>query len=169
LIYLLGTTFNELGGSQYYYWLMQKLGNKLPEVRPELAQNTFQAVYQAVQRELIVSCHDLSEGGLAVALAEMCFAGGLGAEISLASVPVEEPLRNYQLLFSESNSRFLVEVPRRKSTEFESLLKDLGAVFGMIGATRNEPELKIYGVSSREVVIAKIDELKKAWQSTFNW
>ena len=79
------------------------------------------------------SCHDLSEGGLAVALAEMCFAGGLGADVSLAPLAVEgDHLDDATRLFSESNTRFLVEVPQAKRDEFLKICS--GTPLAEIGA-----------------------------------
>src|SRR5688572_17844210 len=83
-------------------------------------------MHRAITRGLVRACHDLSEGGLAVALAEMAFAGGLGARIELASAPQEfdssSPHAAAVLLFSESNTRFLCEVRPQDAAAFEALL-----------------------------------------------
>ena len=87
LLYLIGTTKNELGGS--HFALVEGLsGGDVPKVDAKVAKATFMALHKAIYMGLIRACHDLSEGGLAVAAAEMAFAGGLGATISLADVPI---------------------------------------------------------------------------------
>ena len=109
-IYLVGLTRNELGGS--HFGLVNQLqGGQVPQVDPSAAKATFAAVHAAIVQGCVRACHDLSEGGLAVAAAEMAFAGGLGLSIDLSSVPNESELSEEICLFAESNSRFLVEVP----------------------------------------------------------
>lgn len=169
LIYLLGYTYNELGGSQYYYWLYNKLGNEVPKTRPEIGKRIFKAIYEGIQNKYIISCHDLSEGGLAVALSESCFAGGLGANVFLSEVPHEETLKNYQILFSESSSRFVVEVKKEKKEEAEKLFKDYQIPYGLIGCIDKTPQLIVYGLEGREVIRENIFKLKQTWQSPLNW
>ena len=112
LLYIIGDTFNELGGSEYYK-LKGYLGANVPKVKGAKAKRTFKAVTKAIDQGIVKSCHDLSEGGLAVAAAEMAFAGGYGLEIDLGKVPGKDLIRNDTVLFSESNSRFLIEVEER--------------------------------------------------------
>jgi phosphoribosylformylglycinamidine synthase len=105
-----GLTRNELGGS---HWLLTRGldGGRVPAVDPDLGRPLFRAVHAAINRGLVRSCHDLSEGGLAAALAEMALAGGLGANASLRDVPCDDDAAHDAiLLFSESPSRFLLEV-----------------------------------------------------------
>ncbi len=169
LIYIVGKTFKELGGSQYYYWLKNTLGNDVPQVKVDLAIRILQAVYQAISYGYILSCHDLSEGGLAVALVEMCFAGGLGASAFLNEVPCENNLKDYEILFSESNSRFLIEVNKDKKDEIEKIFNEYKVPFGLIGCTDTTPQLVIYGTGGNKVITADIYKLKQAWQSPLNW
>ncbi len=88
LLYIIGETYNELGGSEYYK-LKGYLGASVPKVKGAKAKRTFRAVTKAIDEGLVKSCHDLSEGGLAVAAAEMAFASGYGLEIDLSKVPVK--------------------------------------------------------------------------------
>ncbi|MBN1851267.1 MAG: hypothetical protein JW829_01030, partial [Pirellulales bacterium] len=98
----------------------------VPAIDAPLAKRTFAALHAAMDTSLVRACHDLSEGGLAVAAAEMCFAGGYGAEIDLAAVPhPEDAGHTIVLLFSESNSRFLCEVPPDRADAFEKRLADI--------------------------------------------
>ncbi len=109
-IYIIGVTGNDLGGSEYFA-AHNAIGNNVPRVDPQQARKIMEALSAAMDKGLVRACHDCSEGGLGVAIAEMAFAGGLGATIYLKSVPRTGPIyRNDYILFSESNSRFLVEV-----------------------------------------------------------
>lgn len=171
LLYLVGLTKNELGGS--HYALVENLtGGQVPTVDPKLAKQTFAAVHQAIESSLIRACHDLSEGGLAVAAAEMAFAGGLGVRIELAPVPheirdVEGSAQTTALLFSESNTRFLCEVPQAKQAEFERLLA--GVPHAVLGVVTNEQRLQITNVSSEPSIDVDLATLKEAWQAPLRW
>ena len=127
LLYIIGETFNELGGSEYYR-LQGHLGANVPKVRGAKAKRTFRAVTKAIDSGLIKSCHDLSEGGLAVAAAEMAFAGGYGLQLDLSKIPGRDVERDDFVLFSESNSRFLMEVSEQDREDFEALMKGKACV-----------------------------------------
>jgi phosphoribosylformylglycinamidine synthase len=182
LLYLVGETRDELGGS--HFALVNRLeGGQVPTMDPERARETFAAVHSAIRSGLVRACHDLSEGGLAVAAAEMAFAGGLGARVDLDAVPwdgqscpsetdrtdriVRPTLREAAaLLFSESNTRFLCEVPAERASEFERVLGNLR--YARIGEVTAEPRL-VMTSGGRALVDAELATLKEAWQSTFRW
>jgi len=167
LIYLVGNTYNELGGSEYYSRLGY-VGNNSPQVRPETARKLMERLSTATSRNLVRACHDLSEGGLGVALAEMAFAGNLGADISLAQVPTgEEIQRDDVLLFSESNSRFLAEVEPGNREEFENTLH--GNAFAVIGSVNASDTVKIKGLKGKSVISLPLKTLKESWQKPLRW
>lgn len=167
LIYVLGDTYDELGGS-HYYGLSKAVGNSVPRVRVTRARKLFNALSKATDKKLVKSAHDCSEGGLGVALAEMSFAAGLGAEIFLSHAPyLSDNKRNDFVLFSESNSRFVVEVERSRQKDFERTLK--GLPFGLIGCVSSNKYLKVYGLNGEICVNADIDQLKEAWRSKLKW
>ncbi|MDG2390681.1 MAG: AIR synthase-related protein, partial [Planctomycetaceae bacterium] len=111
----------------------------------------------------IRSCHDLSEGGLAVSAAEMAFAGGLGAHIDLSKLNTLTDIDNSEvLLFSESNSRFLVEVPANFKSEFEAAMQLVPSV--NLGSVTDDATLKV--VAGDDTLIeSNIEELREAWKS----
>ena len=135
-MYIVGTTYNELGGSEYYK-LKGFLGNSVPKLQATKARKTYYNLTKAMGGGFVKSCHDLSEGGLAVAAAEMAFAGGLGLEIDLKKVPGKDLARNDFVLFSESNSRFLIEVAETDKEEFEGLM---GKACAQIGKVTDRPK-----------------------------
>jgi phosphoribosylformylglycinamidine synthase len=160
-VYLLGETRDELGGSHFAF-VNNLQGGHVPTVNPERARDTFAAVHQAIRTGLVRACHDLSEGGLAVAAAEMAFAGGYGARIDIRPVSAEPIVA----LFSESNTRFLCEVPPEKAGEFESVMA--GLPVAKIGEVSPADRL-IFALGERILVDANIHELKEAWQAPFRW
>lgn len=165
LIYVLGKTYRELGAS-HYYDIHGFVGNSVPVVRPEEGKSTMAALSGAIEERLIYSCHDCSEGGIAVAAAEMAFSGGFGMELDLANAPRdEEVIDDDVVLFAESNSRFIVEVSRENCAAFEEFME--GVPYGCIGRIIERPEFAIRGIGGEMVVETKIHQLKEAWQSTF--
>jgi phosphoribosylformylglycinamidine synthase II len=165
LLYIIGETFNELGGSEYYK-LKGYLGASVPKVKGAKAKRTFRAVTQAIDEGLVKSCHDLSEGGLVVAAAEMAFASGYGLEIDLRHVPGKELVRSDFVLFSESNSRFLIEVAEADKEDFEALMK--GKNCALIGKVTKEQKLLIHGLNGKIAVDASLDKLRQSWKKTLN-
>jgi phosphoribosylformylglycinamidine synthase len=168
LIYIIGTTDNELGGSEYFKTL-GFIGNNVPRVNPKQAKELMHNLSFAAEKGLVKACHDLSDGGLGVAIAEMAFAGGLGATIKIREVPLGEPIdRNDFILFSESNSRFLVEVALEDKDRFEKAMGK--TIFAHIGKVTSSEMLEIYGLIKDDKVLAvPIDRLKEAWQKPLGW
>jgi phosphoribosylformylglycinamidine synthase II len=165
LLYIIGETFNELGGSEYYK-LKGCLGASVPQVRAGKAKRTFKATTKAIDQCLVKSCHDLSEGGLAVAAAEMAFAGDLGLEIDLRKVPGKGLVRSDFVLFSESNSRFLIEVAAVDQEDFEAHMR--GKNCSLIGKVTKTPKLVVTGLNGKVVVDAPIEKLRQSWKSTLS-
>ncbi|MFC2071948.1 AIR synthase-related protein [Chloroflexota bacterium] len=140
----------------------------MPKVNPQHAIEVMNGVSAATEKGLVRACHDCSEGGIGVALAEMAFAGGLGATIHLKSVTLGEPIdRDDFILFSESNSRFLVEVVPENQTEFEEIMS--GTSLAAIGQVTDAEVLEIYGLNGGKVVATSLGELKEAWQKPIRW
>ena len=117
----------------------------------------------ATENGLVSACHDCSEGGIGVAIAEMAFAGGLGGTIYLKHVPLGELIdRDDYILFSESNSRFLVEVAPENKDEFDKIMSD--TTYDVIGEVTGSEVLEIHDINGRKVVTAQLNKLKEAWQ-----
>jgi phosphoribosylformylglycinamidine synthase II len=162
LLYLVGETYPELGGS-HYYQLKGYLGNSVPKVRLEQAKKTMDLMTEAIDAGYLRSCHDLSEGGLVVASAEMAFSSGYGLELDLKKVPrTKELSRDDHVLFSESNSRFLVEVSEKRRENFETLMKD--SICAEVGKVKKDGYLSVYGLSGKEAIHADLEALRRRWK-----
>jgi len=162
LVYLLGKTFDELGGSEYYAQ-HGELGCQVPKVDSTAALARYRALNRAQRLGLVASCHDLSDGGLGVALAEKAFAGGFGLSVELSRVDADPGLRDDKLLFSESQSRLLVTIRPEHRDAFEKEFD--GQSCALIGSVSKSKQLQINGVSGEPLVNASIDQLKEAWQA----
>ncbi|MEC1721633.1 phosphoribosylformylglycinamidine synthase subunit PurL [Schinkia azotoformans] len=152
LVYLIGETFPEFGGSELQNMIAGKYLGKAPVIDLQVEANRQNILATAIKEGLIVSAHDLSEGGLAVALAESLFNGqGLGVEVRLTGdVTVA--------LFSESQSRFLVTVKAENKEQFQNLWTEAR----QIGSVTNDGKL-IVSVNGEHVIKDTVDELHKLW------
>ncbi|MBU2258913.1 MAG: phosphoribosylformylglycinamidine synthase, partial [Candidatus Omnitrophica bacterium] len=175
LVYIVGNTYQELGGSHYYN-LFDHLGNECPKVFADKAKLIFDSLSCSVDSGLISAMHDCSEGGLGVACSEMAFSGDLGMDIFLSEVPYENPSstihnppskRNDFILFSQSNSRFIVEIRKKDQKAFEKMISKVP--FGLIGCISRDKDLKVRGLDGKICLKAKINELKNAWQKPMRW
>jgi phosphoribosylformylglycinamidine synthase len=161
LVYVVGETHDECGGSRWYA-LQGLLGSNVPTVRPT-ARGTLAAVERAIARGLVRAAHDLSDGGLAVAAAETAFAGGLGIELDLAALPATTS-RVDRLLFSETPTRLLLEVPAAKAPAIERLLRSAKVAFGRVGRVTEDPTLVVRSPAKRTVLAAPVASLRAAWR-----
>lgn len=181
-LYQIGVTSDELAGS--HFALVNKLeGGKVPKVDAQRAKQTFAALHEAIKAGLVRSCHDMSEGGLAACVAEMAFAGGLGAEVysdelglDITAGPgdagdTEEADIDLHyvfatMLFAESNTRFVVEVKPENVEGFEKLMGEVEVK--RIGNVTKDPTLTIE-IASKTLIQSDLATLKKAWQGTLDW
>ncbi|MCL2120064.1 MAG: phosphoribosylformylglycinamidine synthase subunit PurL, partial [Planctomycetaceae bacterium] len=159
ILYQLGETKNEFGGSHYNLLetadgRRQTAADSVPSLDVVAAKKLYETLHSAIMQGLVRSVHDLSEGGLAVAVAEMCIAGGLGADLT----------GNFDVvtLFSESNSRFIIEVKPEQTAALETLFA--GLPLRKLGYVTSEKVL-----SFGDAFSADVDELKAAWQKPLDW
>lgn len=167
LLYLAGQTADELGGS-HLYRVAGIAGGRVPRVDTGTAPDIFRAVHAAIRRGLIQSCHDLSEGGLAVAAAEMAFAGRVGASLQLDAVvsrdlaDLPEAIQAGVALFSESCTRFVIEVAAEDASELHELFGSLPLT--EIGRTTSAQQFDVV-LRGESVISESLADLKEAWQS----
>ncbi len=158
VVYVLGMTRDELGGSEYYK-LFGGVGNTPPQVRTEEHAPLYKALSGAISEGLVSSAHDVSDGGLAVAFAECALGFGLGAELDVASVPAETG-REDAVLFSESAGRFIVSVAPENAERFEKAME--GTAFRKAGRVRGDRRF-IIRRGDAAMVNEAIEELRKAY------
>jgi phosphoribosylformylglycinamidine synthase len=160
LLVLVGATKDELGGSVYYK-TKGHLGAKAPRVDKLQAHATLRAVHRAIGARAVLSAHDLSEGGLGAAATEMAIGGKLGVRIDVQKATAAPGLRPEQILFSESQSRFLLEVPPDR---LDDLKANLGGVpFAVVGETTKDGNVTFqYGGAT--LLSMPVSELEAAWK-----
>jgi len=164
---LIGHTHNELGGS--HLALVNSLdGGTVPRVDLDNAPGLFVSLHSAISTGTVRSCHDLSEGGLAVSAAEMAFAGGIGVSLDLAELArASGGLENAVLLFSESPTRFLVEITAECEEAFRQAMDGQPVIH--VGTTHEGDRLEIHGADGDLLIDSALHDLKRAWQSPLDW
>ena len=153
---LIGATKPEMGGSEYYR-ATRGYSSRVPDVDIGVLKAGIEVVLCGIERSAIVSCHDVSDGGLAVALAEMCIGGDIGAAVDLSRM---EKLRSDVRLFSESNSRWVVELRKGKEKLLPRDRKVKVARLGTVGGD----SLRI--LSGKKLVDLCVDDLAESFNST---
>ncbi|MBF0408733.1 MAG: phosphoribosylformylglycinamidine synthase [Candidatus Riflebacteria bacterium] len=167
LVYLIGSTYDELGASEFLK-LLKQLGNKVPVVRKEEAKRRYQTVSQAVSKSLIESCHDISDGGLAVALAESAFGGNLGLDADISLI-AKSAGSTAAALFSESHSRFVVSIRYENRGAFEELFGKDCHFLGQVTSDRVLRVRENSGSCERILIEAKISDLSDKWRNALNF
>jgi len=159
LIYLVGkSTEKELGGSEYYH-MMNIEGGVVPKTDPEMLKRCMKGLLACMKKQYITACHDLSEGGLGVCLAEMAIGGDLGASVDISAI--DKNLRSDVKLFSESNTRWVVEVKEEKQTLFEKQLKNDHVCFILLGKTKGD-HLMIK-VEGKTIISLSVAVMRECW------
>ncbi len=166
VLYQIGTTGNHLGGS-HWSLVADAKGGDVPTVDAETARFTFATVHAAINARLIRSCHDMSEGGLAAAIAEMAFAGNLGAKLNLDTIETAGDSGTALVkMFSESNTRFIVEVTPENQAEFEATMA--GVQLANIGIVTGIDRLEV-SCGGKLRIDSGLSSLKFAWQNPLDW
>jgi phosphoribosylformylglycinamidine synthase len=164
LVYVLGSTRDELGGSEYYAHLGY-VGCNVPEVRTAEFIPLYRNVKCAIEMDLVASAHGIYRGGLAIHLAKVAMGGNFGMHVNLGQVPKRDVQREDVLMFSESAGRFIVTVDPAKREAFEDLFK--GSPCGCIGTVTEAPDFVVQGIESDVIIRVSLADLRMAWKKTF--
>jgi phosphoribosylformylglycinamidine synthase len=164
LVYMLGTTRNELGASEYYEHLGYT-GLNVPKVFPESFIKIYAAFEKAVDRGLVASAHGIYRGGLGVHLAMIAMAGGLGMKVDIGHVPSEKDYRGDILLFSESAGRIIASVAPENKDDFEILFSGLPC--RCIGMITENKDFIVDGPGRKNLISVTLHDSRNAWKKPF--
>ncbi len=164
IIYIIGETADELGGSEYYA-LHDQLGANVPQWKqPKALLERYKALYAAQQRELVASAMAVNLGGMGVALAKTLIGGMLGAEIDLrAALKTADVQEDATLLYAETLGRFVVTVAPQNAEAFEALMQPHGAV--AVGTVTNSGTLRVTGLAGDVLIQQSITSLHRAYHA----
>lgn len=156
LVYLIGNRKDELGGSSYYK-LFNEYGKNIPKFDFDKETRHIHSVIEIIDKRLALSCHDISDGGLAVTLAEMAIQGKKGIEVDIGPT-----IRFDKFLFTETPG-FVIEIGENNKSAFEDILKKHRAEFSMLGRTIKER----FVIKNRknEVINLTIEEIEEPWKN----
>ncbi|AIQ33749.1 phosphoribosylformylglycinamidine synthase [Paenibacillus sp. FSL R5-0345] len=157
-ILLLGVTKAELGGSEFQYAVHGVTEGRPPALDLATEKKLLSAVLQSIRGGLVRSAHDLSEGGLAVALAESCISGGIGANVELSA----NGLRSDVALFSESQSRIVLTAAPERAEELKAAIAASGVPVEIIGTVGGD-RLRV-NLDGASVLDEAVAELKFVWE-----
>ncbi|MCX7694172.1 MAG: AIR synthase-related protein, partial [Caloramator sp.] len=156
-VILVGETLNEIGGSEYLKTVHGKVLGSAPRCFPEVEKNTIECLINLINRGLVKSAHDISEGGMIVALCECAFKNEIGVEVD-----INTDLREDIFLFSESQGRFILSAKKEYADEIETEFKRYGVFATVIGETKDKNiEVNING---RKVIDKNVLDLKRVWK-----
>ncbi|MEF8847535.1 MAG: phosphoribosylformylglycinamidine synthase subunit PurL [Candidatus Thermoplasmatota archaeon] len=161
-VYIVGKkTEKEMGGSEYYKILGLE-GGKVPRTNVEKLKSSIKSILETIYEEIVDSIHDLSEGGIAVCLSEMSIGGDIGAEIDISEI--SNDLRSDYKLFSESNTRWMIEVKKEKQKQFEQIMKKHKIYYFNVGKLKNNNQIVIKD-QNKTVLKMNIDEIRDIWKN----
>ncbi len=164
LLYVVGETRDELGGSHYQNFVLKQNRDAMPPQPVPKALTLLRTLHQAIANGLVQACHDCSEGGLGVALAEMCLAGRLGVALDLALVPGSDKLLTpEQILFSESLTRFIIEVLPENARALEQILTNVP--HARVGQVNAGSTLQVRTQNDPTWLSVDVADLETAWRS----
>jgi phosphoribosylformylglycinamidine synthase II len=164
IVYVLGLTRNELGGSEYYQ-MMDQVGLNVPRVQVEEVWPLYLTLHQAIQEGWVASCHSVTRGGLGPHLALVAMAGELGMAVNLQALPGIDGLEVSQALYSESCGRFIVTVAPENRTRFEACFSGLAA--SGIGILTSSPFFEVKGLGGETLIRENVADLKHIWKHPF--
>jgi phosphoribosylformylglycinamidine synthase len=161
-VYLVGkTTEKEMGGSEYYK-IIGAEGGTVPRTEAKTLRNCINGILTSIEKEYVASCHDISEGGIGVCLAEMSIGGDIGAAADISEINPD--LRTDFKLFSESNTRWIIEVKKEKYRGFEETIKKEKISFFRIGTTKGKK--LIIKDRDKTVINQDLTILRDIWKNT---
>jgi len=164
LVYVLGETCDELGGSEYYQ-MMGEVGLNVPWVDVNKTWPMYIALHKAIDAGLLSSAHAVTRGGIAVHMAMVAMAGETGMDLKLADLPAADDLSDTKILYSESSGRFIVTVDPAKKDAFEKIFA--GMKISRVGVVTDSPHFKIKGKTGATLINERIDQMKDCWKRTF--
>ncbi len=160
---LVGTTLPEMGGSEYYETIHKVTGGKVPWVNLKKERTLLAAIAKIVAGRLVDGAHDVSKGGLAVALAKMAIQGQRGFTVNLDKVPAK-PRKIDQLLFAETRSRFVLESKPNKTAQITATLKRAAAQTAVIGHVKDN-KMEFFS-RQKPIISLTVAAASEAWSQT---
>ena len=159
LIYLIGNTMDECGGSDFYH-AYSKIGSKAPRIDAKQARKLYEKMYELHKKGLLSACSSVGAGGIAMTLAKMAIAGQKGASIDISKIPSDD-LSPEKILYSESQSRFIVSINPENKKAFENEMNDFSIT--RIGIVKNNKfKIKNKNKTMINITISDLDKIYRA-------
>jgi phosphoribosylformylglycinamidine synthase subunit PurL len=159
---IIGSTKDELGGSEYFEYIHKFIGGKCPVVNFMESKSNMNTVLDLINNDLLKIAHDCSKGGLAVAVSELCMTNNIGCDVLLEKIPGPK-LSIDRILFSESHSRYLLVLEKRNIKKLEDMLKKNVSykLIGQFGGDRIK-----FNKGNKPIIDLRVDKAQKTWFSS---
>ena len=163
VIIIIGTTKNELGGSEYYEYVHKFVGGISPAVDFAESKKNMDAVLSLIKKDLAKIIHDCSKGGIGIAISELCIQNHVGCNVWVSKIP-GKPLSDSQILFSESHSRYLLVVEKKNLEKIQSILSQKKVTHDLIGEFKGDQI--IFKNKSKKIIETRVDRAEKLWMNS---
>ncbi len=163
LVYVIGETNDEMGGSEYFAMRGKGLGTTTPKVDTEKNMKAYKALHNAMEQDLVESAQSVHRGGLIMALAKTSMGGKLGMDLYLKNLPGNYSRDDFAL-YSESQGRIVVTVEEEKQEEFEKAME--GVTYGMIGEVTGDSGFTIENSQREEIIRTDTDTMLENYRAT---
>ncbi len=164
-VLVVGVTFPEIGASEYLWRVHGLEGGEVPQPRPSREMRTAKFIRSIIYDSLVRAVHDVEIGGIAAALVEMSVISGLGVSVDLAKVPVRGITRIDEVLFSETQARYLIEVPENYVSEVMRKAEEENIEVAVVGEVTGDTEVK-FSKSSKVIATLDLSTLRDAYFNT---
>jgi len=169
MIYVLGQTHDECGGSEYYRYRADEeqtehYGSSAPQTDLVKNKELYQKLEEAIEQNLVASSVGVNAGGLSMAIAKSALGGKRGCDVSLKDLP-GSAANNEQALFSESAGRLVVSVAPEKKEKFEEVMN--GKIFGALGTVTDDDTMTIAGMSGEQIAQCSLSDVEEHYKKTF--
>lgn len=163
LVYILGETNEEMGGSEYFEMLKAE-SSDIPKVNPGKNKKLYQSYFKAIRKDLIASSISIGRGGLGIALCKKAIGGQLGINIDLSKVNGKLS-RNDFLLFSESQGRMLISITPDNKAQFEKIMR--GNAFSEIGKITKANNIDVNSIDKKSLISINLKDATASYRKTF--
>jgi phosphoribosylformylglycinamidine synthase len=160
LLVLIGSTKDELGGSEYYEYIHGIVGGNCPSVDVSASKANQQIILDLINNNVVKTVHDCSKGGLAITVSELCIANEIGCMTYLDKIPSEN-LRLDELLFSESHSRFTLAISKKDHSQVKKILEKRGIVHAFVGEFGGQNI--VFKDKTKIVTSIQVDKAQEKW------
>ncbi len=163
VLFVIGKTKNELGGSEYFEYIHNFIGGKCPQVDYNASKQNMKSVLSLIKKNLVYCVHDCSKGGISVAISELCLKNNIGCKVEMKNIPSEK-MSDDRILFSESHSRYLLVAKNKDVIKISKFLTNSKVSFAKIGLFGGDQIL--FDSNTKAIIDLSVDKVQNIWMTS---